>query len=51
MNGRGLIEVVGIECPNEDCRSHQVVTGDVWLSSLQELDTGWPDNVVFGGVR
>ena len=51
MNGRGLIEVVGIECPNESCASHAVVTGDVWLASLQILDTGWPDNVVIRGVR
>jgi len=51
MNGRGLIEVVGIECPNEDCRSHKVVTSDVWMASLQELNTGWPDNVFFGGVK
>ena len=42
MNGRGLIEVVGIEYPNEACRSHAVVSGDVWMNSLQELKT-WPD--------
>ena len=45
--GNGFQEVVGIECHDEKCKKHRVVTSDVWMASLRELNTGWPDNVVF----
>ena len=40
--GNGLQEVVGIECPDENCKKHRVVDSQTWLNSLQELKT-WPD--------